>query len=54
MPDRLAWVKLVNPMPDRLAWVKLMNACKGGHRPLMRELAKALKEQSAFIHDFDN
>ena len=30
------------------------NAFRGGHRPLIRELAKALKEQGAFICDFDS
>jgi hypothetical protein len=30
------------------------NAYRGGHRPLIRELAKALREQESFVKDFDS
>jgi len=30
-----------------------MNAFKGGERPLMRELARALKEQALFISELE-
>ena len=33
--------------------ISSMNAYNGGHRPLMRELARALKEQALFIRELD-
>jgi hypothetical protein len=33
--------------------ISSMNAYNGGHRPLMRELARALKEQDTFIRELD-
>ncbi len=34
--------------------VSSQNAFKGGHRPLMRDLAKALCEQELIIRDYEN
>ena len=33
--------------------ISSMNAFKGGERPLMRELARALKEQDVLIREFE-
>ena len=34
--------------------ISKMNAYKGGYRPMVRELAKALKEQDIFIRELED